>query len=132
MPWEEQELPGTGAPGLGKAPVGPSPVGKGTLPLASAWPWPYRLTGKGRPWVSSRDPHSCVQHFLPDSCSSLCWVETELVLMGGCRGVGFPGSSDGKESACSAGDQGSIPGDGEDHLENGNPLQYSCLENPTD
>ena len=46
---------------------------------------------------------------------------------------GFPGSSDGKESACNAGDLGSIlglgrcPGEG-----NGNPLQYSCLENPTD
>ena len=44
-----------------------------------------------------------------------------------------PFSSDGKESVCNAGDLGSIPGSerspGE---ENGNPLQYSCLENPTD
>ena len=43
----------------------------------------------------------------------------------------FPGGSDGKASAYNAGDQGSIPGSerspGE---ENGNPLQYSCLENP--
>ena len=38
--------------------------------------------------------------------------------------MGFPGASDGKESACNAGDLGSIPGEG-----NGNPLQYSCLEN---
>ena len=44
---------------------------------------------------------------------------------------GFPGGSDSKESACSVGDLGSIPG-----LErcpeggHGNPLQYSCLENP--
>ena len=37
--------------------------------------------------------------------------------------LGFPGGSDGKESACSAGDPGSIPGEG-----NGYPLQYSCLE----
>ena len=42
-----------------------------------------------------------------------------------------PGGSDGKESACNAEDLGSIPelerspGEG-----NGNPLQYSCLENP--
>ena len=47
--------------------------------------------------------------------------------------LGFPGGSDGKESACSAGDLGSAPG-----LErycgerNGYLLQYSCLENPMD
>ena len=42
---------------------------------------------------------------------------------------GFPGSSVGRESACSAGDQGSIPGWGGSPGEgNGNPLQYSCLE----
>ena len=46
---------------------------------------------------------------------------------------GFPGGSDDKESACSAGDQGSIPGSGRSPGEgNGNPLQYSCLENPMD
>ena len=46
---------------------------------------------------------------------------------------GFPGGSDGKESACNAGDPGSIPGSGRSPGEgNGNPLQYSCLENPTD
>ena len=45
----------------------------------------------------------------------------------------LPCISDGKESACNAGDLGSIygsersPGEG-----NGNPLQYSCLENPMD
>ena len=45
----------------------------------------------------------------------------------------FPGGSDGKESACSAGDQDSIPGLGRSTGEgNGNPLQYSCLENPMD
>ena len=47
--------------------------------------------------------------------------------------VGFPGGSDGKESACNVGDPGSLsrwrrsPGEG-----NGNPIQYSCLENPMD
>ena len=46
---------------------------------------------------------------------------------------GFPGSSDGKASACSAGDPGSIPGLGRSLGEgNGNPLQYSCLENSMD
>ena len=54
------------------------------------------------------------------------WRKTELAL-------GFPGGSDGKESACNAGDPCSItrsgrsPGEG-----NGNPLQYSCLENSMD
>ena len=44
---------------------------------------------------------------------------------------GFPGSSDSKESACNAGDPGLIPGSGRSLGEgNGNPLQYSCLENP--
>ena len=42
-------------------------------------------------------------------------------------------ASDGKESACNAGDLGSMPGLGRSLGEgNGNPLQYSCLENPMD
>ena len=45
----------------------------------------------------------------------------------------FPGGSDGKASAYNAGDLGLIPGSGRFRGEgNGNPLQYSCLENPTD
>ena len=45
----------------------------------------------------------------------------------------FPRSSVGKESACSAGDLGWIPGSGRSPGEgNGNPLQCSCLENPMD
>ena len=46
---------------------------------------------------------------------------------------GFPDSSDGKASACNAGDPGSIPvlerspGEG-----NGYPLQYACMKNPMD
>ena len=45
----------------------------------------------------------------------------------------FPHSSVGKSSACNAGDPGSIPGSRRSPGEvNGNPLQYSCLENPTD
>ena len=47
--------------------------------------------------------------------------------------MGFPGGSDNKQSACNAGDQGSIPGLGRPPGEgNGNPLQYYCLENPVD
>ena len=44
--------------------------------------------------------------------------------------MGFPGGSDGKESACSVRDWGSIPGSGRSGEGNGYPLQYSCLENP--
>ena len=46
---------------------------------------------------------------------------------------GFPGGSDGKESAYNAGDLGLTPGSGRSPGEgNGNPLQNSCLENPMD
>ena len=46
---------------------------------------------------------------------------------------GSLGGSDGKESACNAGDLGSIPGLGKSLEEgNGNPLKYSCLENSMD
>ena len=45
----------------------------------------------------------------------------------------FPGGSDSKESTCNAGDLGSVPGLGRSPGElNGNPLQYSCLENSID
>ena len=46
---------------------------------------------------------------------------------------GFPGGLDDKESACNMGDPGPIPGSGRSPgEENGNPLQYSCLENSMD
>ena len=47
--------------------------------------------------------------------------------------MGFPGGSDGKEFACNAGNLGLIPGLGRSPGGgHGNPLQYSCLENPMD
>ena len=46
--------------------------------------------------------------------------------------LGLPGGSVSKESACNAGDSGSVLGSGRSPGENGNPLQYSCLENPMD
>ena len=46
--------------------------------------------------------------------------------------VDLPGGSDGKASAYDPGDLGSIPGSGRSGEGNGTPLQYSCLENPTD
>ena len=60
--------------------------------------------------------------------------ESLAKVLSGCVGqrssLGFPGGSDGKESACKAEDPGSIPGLGSSPgEENGYPLQYSCLEN---
>ena len=47
--------------------------------------------------------------------------------------LGFPGGSEVKASTCNVGDLGSIPGSGRTPEEgSGNPLQYSCLENPKD
>ena len=47
--------------------------------------------------------------------------------------MGFPGGSDGKESACNVGDLSSTPGSGRSPREgNGKLLQYSCLGNPMD
>ena len=54
-----------------------------------------------------------------------------LILSSLCTSAGFPGGSEVKVSACNEGDLGSIPGSGRSPGEgNGNPLQYSCLENP--
>ena len=62
--------------------------------------------------------------------SSLLLTDEEMEAPGG---LGFPSGPDGKESAYDAGDLGSIPGSGRSFGERyGNPLQYSCLENPMD
>ena len=54
-----------------------------------------------------------------------------LQFVGASASLDFPGASDSKDSACNARDLGSIPGLGRSPGErNGNPLQYSCLENP--
>ena len=60
-------------------------------------------------------------------------VEALTVIFWAPKFLGFPDGSDGKESACNAGDLGLIPGSGRVPGEgNGNPPQYSCLENSTD
>ena len=46
--------------------------------------------------------------------------------------MGLPGCLNGKESACQAGDMGSIPGSLFHREGNDNPVQYSCLGNPMD
>ena len=64
-------------------------------------------------------PASCEMNFLFFGCT----MQLE----------GFPGGSEDKVSACNAGDLGSVPGLGRSPGEgNGNPLQYSFLENPMD
>ena len=53
--------------------------------------------------------------------------------IGSIESMGFPGGSEGKESTCNAGDLGAILGVGRSPGRgNGNPVQYSCLENPMD
>ena len=78
----------------------------------------------------------CVFQTAPGSCpppmveSSPC---PKHLVERGDHGKGFPGGSDGKESACNVGGVDSIPGSGRFPGEgNGNPLQYSCLKNPMD
>ena len=69
-------------------------------------------------------------------CSRLWWSlhnPGNTLKPGNCTLQGFPGVSDGKESACDAGDLGSVPGSGRPPgKRNGYPLQCSCLENPMD
>ena len=62
-------------------------------------------------------------------CEPLGGTSTGSLLFG--QDKGFPCGSDGQESACNAGDMGLIPGLGRSpEGGHGNPLQYSCLENP--
>ena len=66
-------------------------------------------------------------NFSLQSYMVLCLEKSPLIHMD------FPGGSDGRESACNAGDPVSIPESGRSPGEgNGNPLQYSCLENSID
>ena len=62
---------------------------------------------------------------------TLSFLKLSNILL--CVYMGFPGDSDGKESGCSAGDLGSIPGLGRSLGKgNGNSLQYFCLDNSMD
>ena len=68
--------------------------------------------------------------FLRGKCLNLSKVN---IIRESERKRGFPGGLDGKESAYNARDLGLIPGSGRSPGErNGNPLQYSCLENSMD
>ena len=74
----------------------------------------------------------CVLHCLFSRATTQVFVVIGPIANSKGRG-GFPGGSDGKESACNARDPDSIPGLGRSPGEgNGNPLQYFCLENSMD
>ena len=67
------------------------------------------------------------------ACPPVSIVAMNRTELGWSLELDFPGGSDGRASACNTGDAGSIPGLGRSPGEgNGNPLQYSCLENPRD
>ena len=77
------------------------------------------------------------QIYIYQSCFLLTYWIYLLVLIAFVWSVSgfldFPGGSDSKESACNAGDPGSVPGLGRSPGEgNGYPLQYTCLENSMD
>ena len=103
-----------------------------------------------QPWSSTASPgefdssEGClpggVQH-LPKDLRPLSFQDSNSLAFEKCifsikmapYALNFPCSSVGKEFACNAGDLGLIPGSGRSSGEgNGNPLQYSCLENPMD
>ena len=86
--------------------------------------------GRGRAFMGVTKESDMTEHthaewdlILSIFCSKFC-LQSSLVL---------PGDTVGKESACSAEDLGLIPGSGRSlGVGNGNPFQYSCLENPMD
>ena len=100
----------------------------GWMASPTRWTWVWVNSGSwwwtGRRGVLQFMGSQRVGH---DWATELNWIEYLLWTSLG----GFPAGSDGKESACSAGDLGSILGSRRSPGErNGYPLQYSCLENP--
>ena len=93
--------------------------------ITSAHPWEYHL-------IKQNDVNR-IRHILPSHAMPYLCLRVGSICLSLAFHWGFPGGSDDKESACNAGDLGLIPGlvrspgGG-----NGNPLQYPCLEKPTD
>ena len=74
----------------------------------------------------------CLASMLIEQGEGINWPNLNIIMSPGYK-EGFPCGSDGKESTCDAEDQGSIPGSGRSSGGgNGNPLQYSYLENSLD
>ena len=83
--------------------------------------------------IRSEKSHYCIHPFHSNLRGNLLICVPPKCVLGFQNELGFPHSSVGKESACNAGDLASIPGLGRSSGEgNGNPLQYSCLDNPMD
>ena len=103
------------------------------------WCWrrPFRV-----PWTARRSSQSILKESNPEYSLEGLMLKLKLHYFGHLmwrtdswekKILGYPSGSIGKESVCNAGDLGSIPGSGRSPGEgNGNPLQYSCLENATD
>ena len=79
-------------------------------------------------WPSQESFHKSVMDRIQERAVGTCYVNFKRCAI---HGVGFPDSSAGKESTCSAGDPDLISGSGRSPGEGiGYPLQCSCLENP--
>ena len=109
-----------------------------SLSLVSEWaPLIYEISHSCQfLFIFSPDlPDRLLQHMLSNFIQIGKKVSIVLIFINLIKLIiwGFPCSSVSEESACNAGDLGSIPGSGRSPGEgNGNPLQYSCLENPMD
>ena len=79
--------------------------------------------------------YSCLENAMDRGAwwATVLWVANSQTGLTNTFTLGFPVGSDGKESACNAGDLGSIPESRRSPgVGNSNPLQYSCLENSMD
>ena len=92
---------------------------------ASILEWAAILFSRGYSWPRDRTTPPALKTDSLASEPPALWLFIQQ--------MGFPPVSDGKEPACNAGVMSLIPGSGRSPGEgNGNPLQYSCLENPMD
>ena len=106
----------------------------------TAWIWKINTQdAHSRPWPRlwkscTETVNVCIHEVLdPERATSPVSIFSWLSENSPPYMMGFPGGSDGKESACNAGDPGSSPGLGRSPGEgHGNPLQDSSLENPVD
>ena len=111
-----EHLSNKGFPGSSEGKSACNSGGLGSIPGLG------RFSGEGNGYPLQ---YSCLEN----SMDRGAWCRL-LLSMGS---QGFPGGSDGKASAYNVGDLDLIPGSGRSSGEgNGNPLQYSCLENPMD
>ena len=97
-----------------------------------AWTWKQPRCPSVDEWIRklwyiyTMEHYSAIKKNISESVL-MRWMKLKPIIQG------FPGGTDGKASACNGGDPGSIPMLGRSPGEgNGNPLQYSCLENSMD